>query len=132
MNDTHGHHIGDLAIKDFCQRTSQMLRIPDVLARFGGEEFVILLPDTGLAEAKQVAERIRRGIQKHRVKKLPAYTVSLGVSVTQGDAGQAGSIEALLAEADARLYQAKERGGGIGSKLDANRGRIRNHGSHLG
>lgn len=110
VNDTHGHHIGDLVIKDFCQRTSQMLRIPDVLARFGGEEFVILLPDTGLAEAKQVAERIRREIQKHRVKKLPAYTVSLGVSVTQGNAGQAASIEALLAEADARLYQAKERG----------------------
>jgi len=110
VNDTHGHHIGDLVIKDFCQRTSQMLRVLDVLARFGGEEFVILLPDTGLAEAKQVAERIRREIQKHRVKKLPAYTVSLGVSVTQGDAGQAASIEALLAEADARLYQAKERG----------------------
>jgi predicted signal transduction protein with EAL and GGDEF domain len=42
VNDTHGHHIGDLVIKDFCQRTSQMLRVPDVLARFGGEEFVIL------------------------------------------------------------------------------------------
>ena len=110
VNDTHGHHVGDQVIKDFCRRTGQMLRIPDVLARFGGEEFVILLPDTGLAEAKQVAERIRKEIGKTRVSGLPAYTVSLGVAVAQAGAGKPESIEALLALADEKLYQAKERG----------------------
>ena len=110
VNDTHGHHVGDLVIKDFCQRAGQMLRIPDVLARFGGEEFVILLPDTGLAEAKQVAERIRKEIGKQRVRGLPAYTVSLGVAVAQAGSGKPESIEALLALADEKLYQAKERG----------------------
>jgi diguanylate cyclase (GGDEF)-like protein len=110
VNDTHGHHIGDLVIKDFCQRTGQMLRIPDVLARFGGEEFVILLPDTGLPEARQVAERIRKEIQKQRMKDLPAYTVSLGVAVAQGASDKPENIEALLAVADEKLYQAKERG----------------------
>lgn len=110
VNDTHGHHVGDLVIKDYANRTANMLRIPDILARFGGEEFVILLPDTGLAEAKKVAERIRREIEKQRVKNLPSYTVSLGVSVAQGGAGQAADIEALLAEADAALYRAKQRG----------------------
>jgi diguanylate cyclase (GGDEF)-like protein len=110
VNDTYGHHIGDLVIKDFANRSSAMLRLPDILARFGGEEFVILLPDTGLAEARKVAERIRREIQTHRDKGLPAYTVSLGVSMAQGAAGQAANIEALLAEADAALYRAKEGG----------------------
>lgn len=110
VNDTYGHHIGDLVIKDFANRASQMLRIPDVLARFGGEEFVILLPETGLAEAKKVAERIRLEIEQRRVKDLPPYTVSLGVSVTQCESGQASDIEALLAEADAALYRAKQGG----------------------
>lgn len=110
VNDTHGHHIGDLVIKDFCQRTSQMLRIPDIFARFGGEEFVILLPDTGLSEAKQVAERIRKQIQKQPDKGLPAYTISLGVAVVTGKTGQPESIEALLAIADEKLYRAKEGG----------------------
>jgi diguanylate cyclase (GGDEF)-like protein len=110
VNDTYGHHIGDLVIKDFANRSASMLRLPDILARFGGEEFVILLPDTGLAEARKVAERIRREIQTHRDKALPPYTVSLGVSVAQGDAGQAADIEALLAEADAALYRAKQGG----------------------
>lgn len=110
VNDTFGHHIGDLVIKDFAHRAAEMLRIPDVLARFGGEEFVILLPDTGLADAKKVAERIRCEIAIQRSKALPPYTVSLGVAVTQRDVRQAADIEALLAEADAALYRAKHSG----------------------
>lgn len=110
VNDKYGHHVGDLVIKDFTVRAAQMLRLPDVLARFGGEEFVILLPDTGMDEARNVAERIRREIETHRNKELPAYTVSLGLSVAQGDSGQAADIEALIAEADAALYRAKQRG----------------------
>jgi len=110
INDTHGHHVGDLVIKDFARRAAQMLRLPDILARFGGEEFVILLPDTGLAEARQAAERIRREIETRRDKALPPYTVSLGVAIAQGNAGQAADIEALIAEADAALYRAKQGG----------------------
>jgi len=110
VNDTYGHHIGDLVIKDFAHRAAQMLRLPDIFARFGGEEFVILLPDTGITEAKQVAERIRQEIQTQRNKDLPAYTVSLGLSVAKGVSGDAADIEALLAEADAALYKAKQGG----------------------
>jgi diguanylate cyclase (GGDEF)-like protein len=110
VNDKYGHHVGDLVIKDFTVRAGHMLRVPDILARFGGEEFVILLPDTGMAEARNAAERIRREIETHRDKALPAYTVSLGLSVAQGDAGQAADIEALIAEADAALYRAKQGG----------------------
>ena len=110
VNDTYGHHIGDLVIKDFANRANRMLRGPDILARFGGEEFVILLPDSGLAEAKNVAERIRQEIATPRNKSLPHYTVSLGVAITQGAAGQAADMEALIAEADGALYRAKQGG----------------------
>jgi diguanylate cyclase (GGDEF)-like protein len=110
VNDTHGHHIGDLVIKDYANRSAQMLRLPDIFARFGGEEFVILLPDTTLAEAQHVAERIRHEVEIHRNKALPPYTVSLGVAVAQGIPGQAADIEALVAEADAALYRAKQGG----------------------
>lgn len=110
VNDTYGHHIGDLVIKDYTNRTARMLRVSDVLARFGGEEFVILLPDTGMVEARAVAERIRHEIESQRIKSMPHYTVSLGISVAQGDACQAADVEALIAEADAALYRAKQRG----------------------
>jgi diguanylate cyclase (GGDEF)-like protein len=110
VNDTYGHHIGDLVIKDFSRRATLMLRVPDILARFGGEEFVILLPDTDLDNACQVAERIRREIETHRDKALPKFTVSLGVAVTEGQAGQAADIEALIAAADTALYRAKQGG----------------------
>lgn len=110
VNDTYGHHIGDLVIKDFARRAAQMLRLPDIFARFGGEEFVILLPDTGKTEARQVAERIRQEIQIQRNKELPAYTVSLGLAVANGVSGDAADVEALLADADAALYRAKEGG----------------------
>lgn len=112
INDKYGHHTGDLVIKDFTDRASRELRLPDSFARFGGEEFVILLPETGLAEACQVAERIRCEIEKRRNKDLPAYTVSLGVAVMQKpDSEQLGNpVEALIAVADAALYRAKEGG----------------------
>jgi diguanylate cyclase (GGDEF)-like protein len=110
VNDNHGHHIGDLVIKDFSSRADRMLRVPDILARFGGEEFVILLPETDLASARQVAERIRREIETQRDKALPKFTVSLGVAVAQGQTGQAADIEALISEADAALYRAKQGG----------------------
>lgn len=110
VNDTHGHHIGDLVIKDYTHRAGSMLRPSDILARFGGEEFVILLPETDMAEAKKVAERIRREIEHQPDKKLPPYTVSQGISETQSKKSTAINIETLIAEADAALYRAKERG----------------------
>ena len=113
VNDTYGHHVGDLVIKDFAQRATGMLRVPDILARFGGEEFVILLPDTDLGSARHVAERIRREIETQRDKKLPRYTASLGVAVAQGldtQGGHAADVEALIAAADAALYRAKQGG----------------------
>jgi diguanylate cyclase (GGDEF)-like protein len=110
VNDTFGHHVGDLVIKDYAARSATMLRRPDILARFGGEEFVVLLPDTGLSEAKQVAERIRRDVEAHHDKALPPFTVSLGIAVTRGTPHQPATLEELLAIADEALYRAKQGG----------------------
>lgn len=110
VNDTYGHHVGDLVIKDYANRAGHMLRLPDILARFGGEEFVILLPETGLKEALQVAERIRREVEKHQDKTMPRYTVSLGVAAVNSSNSDPADLEALLAEADAALYRAKQGG----------------------
>jgi diguanylate cyclase (GGDEF)-like protein len=110
VNDSFGHHVGDLVIKDYALRAGHMLRLPDILARFGGEEFVILLPETGLKEACQVAERIRREVEKRQDKALPPYTVSLGVAVANAGHGDFSDLQALLAHADAALYKAKQGG----------------------
>lgn len=110
VNDTWGHHVGDLVIKDFGTRAAHLLRVPDILARFGGEEFVILLPETDLESALHVAERIRQEVGTHRDKALPPYTASLGVAVARGRAGEAADIEALIAAADVALYRAKQGG----------------------
>jgi diguanylate cyclase (GGDEF)-like protein len=110
VNDTYGHHVGDLVIKDYARRAGNMLRVTDVLARFGGEEFVIALPDTDLVQARQAAERIRAEIEIQRDPALPAYTVSIGVAMGSADTGQASELEALIAEADAALYKAKQGG----------------------
>ncbi len=107
VNDTFGHHVGDLVIKDFAKWAGHMLRLPDILARFGGEEFVILLPDTGLKEARQVAARIRKEIEKNRDRSLPPFTVSIGVALA-GDSTTC--VETLIADADAALYKAKQGG----------------------
>lgn len=110
VNDTYGHHVGDLVIKDFARRAGEQLRLPDTLARFGGEEFVILLPETGLAEAKKVAERIRREIENRRDPELPAYTVSLGVAACFASETDRPDLENLLTAADEALYRAKQSG----------------------
>ena len=110
FNNRYSHAIGNQVLHSVALECRSDSRSVDILSRYGGEEFVILLPDTGMAEAKVVAERIRREIETHRNKALPAHTVSLGLSVAQGDAGQAADMEALIAEADAALYRAKQGG----------------------
>ncbi|MCF8197974.1 MAG: GGDEF domain-containing protein [Sulfuritalea sp.] len=106
VNDTYGHQVGDRVLVDFAARTKALLRRPDHLGRFGGEEFVALLPETSLDEAVIVAERVRAGVEQGDAK-LPTCTVSIGVAQSQpGDT----TLDALLARADAALYQAKAEG----------------------
>lgn len=106
INDTHGHQMGDLVLVDFVSRISPLLRRPDGLGRYGGEEFVVLLPETTLDEALAVAERIRARVEAP-VSGLPPITVSIGVTCNRPDDAR---VDVLLARADKALYKAKAAG----------------------
>lgn len=105
INDTLGHAAGDQALIDFVKRVNTLLRKQDSLGRIGGEEFVLLLPETGADEAHIVAERIRACIE--RESKSPAFTVSIGVAELQP---QESTVAAILGRADAAMYRAKSWG----------------------
>ena len=105
VNDTHGHQTGDRVLIQFVARVRASLRSIDLLGRFGGEEFVVLLPNTRLPEAQLVAERIRQACDQ--AEPAPTVTVSIGLSTNQGDGD---TLDALLGRADAALYRAKAQG----------------------
>lgn len=107
INDEHGHMAGDKVIVDFAKRITSLLRKQDILCRYGGEEFALLLPETSLADGALVAERIRRNVVEGRDDVLP-YTVSIGVAAANGKAANDANV--LLEAADSALYVAK-RGG---------------------
>jgi diguanylate cyclase (GGDEF)-like protein len=111
INDTHGHATGDRVLVDIVERTGAVVRNIDIVARLGGEEFAVLLPDTGADTALVVAERLRHGLD--RALDQAGYTVSVGAATLH--AGE--SIEAMLSRADAALYVAKA--GGRNAVADA-------------
>lgn len=116
VNDRHGHAAGDAVLVAVTERLRTHLRASDLLARIGGEEFLIALPDTSRAEAQEVAERLCHAIRATPVV-VPgtggpiAVTLSLGVTVAAPHPGlPPPSLQALLEEADHALYAAKARG----------------------
>ncbi len=111
VNDRHGHLAGDQVLRDFALRASSELRKIDRLGRFGGEEFVAILPETDVAQASLVAERIRASqtAQAH----LPHCTVSIGLATeahVDSHRPAQTQLESLIARADKALYQAKSTG----------------------
>lgn len=106
INDTYGHMTGDQVLISFVARVRDQLRRPDQLGRFGGEEFILLLPDTPPESALVVAERIRTAVARAS-DGLPAITVSIGVTSNRPDEAD---IDELLARADRALYMAKTGG----------------------
>ena len=110
INDTHGHEAGDCVLAEVARRCRALVRPGDLLARLGGEEFALLLPETDEAAALRVAERLRRAIsgQKIRCAKTPlAVTASFGLASSRRHAG---GLDRLLAVADQALYRAKRAG----------------------
>ena len=110
LNDTHGHEAGDAWLKVFAELTGNLLRHEDLLCRYGGEEFVVLLPQTRLDAALQAAERIRRMIEGHRLAHgtaAVAVTVSIGVAARGGEYK---TLKTIIAAADRALYRAKAAG----------------------
>lgn len=111
INDTYGHGVGDEVLIMFYRTCKQAVRSSDVIARIGGEEFVIVMPSTPLASAKQFAERLRKNIAELEIEvneNSVSLTVSIGVS--QWHAEQFINAETFVAHADKSLYQAKNSG----------------------
>lgn len=106
INDTFGHPAGDQVLRIFADITSSCLRVGDLLGRWGGEEFLILLPDTGPSAAEQVSERIRASLEAHSFPGEARVTASLGVVAQRPSE----NFAALVARADAAMYQAKQAG----------------------
>lgn len=107
VNDTHGHEIGDQVLRKLAQQLKARLRGTDVVARLGGEEFIVLLPDTPLEEARQLAEELVRAVQDQPQDQAGKITISAGVSALRPDDADAG---AMLRRSDEALYQAKTAG----------------------
>lgn len=110
VNDTYGHDGGDNVLKAISHAASESVRGQDILARFGGEEFIVLLPQTGGDEALLVAERIRHEIGVQQVQhgdQTIQVTASLGVATLTKNVS---SLSALLKRADEALYRCKAEG----------------------
>lgn len=117
INDTFGHRAGDEVLKRVSTLIKSHLRASDILARFGGEEFVVLLPQTAVRQARDIAERIRATIGAWAFPLLPnetvTITISIGISMLPGktaDAEVSDLAGNLIASADGALYRAKENG----------------------
>ena len=111
VNDTYGHHVGDEVLREVACQIKGSLRLEDIFSRFGGEEFVVLMRDTPIEQAIQVAERLRCGIESMTIKADGVsvnVTISIGISTTTDEA--CCSSMDLFSQADKRLYIAKSSG----------------------
>lgn len=106
INDRHGHRVGDAVIRVFADRAGSVLRAPAILGRYGGEEFVAVLPDSDSAQARLAAERIRHAAGKDG--SLPRFTISIGIAVCGAPHEQ--TLAELIDRADVGLYRAKRLG----------------------
>ena len=110
INDRHGHAVGDLALKHAALLLHGGLREVDRLGRYGGEEFLLLLPGLPLAQAQPVAERLRENLAARPLLhggETIAVSVSIGIAEWNGDTAE---LPRVLAHADAALYRAKAAG----------------------
>ena len=109
VNDSYGHLVGDVALKSLAKIMQVNLRPHDLLVRYGGEEFAILLPDTEIEQARSIAERLRTMVAANEVisgELVFKITVSIGIAPTT----QEGNLEEFFGAADRALYRAKELG----------------------
>ncbi|AKJ30262.1 sensor domain-containing diguanylate cyclase [Caldimonas brevitalea] len=107
VNDTHGHEVGDRVLIEVAQRLSAHCRGTDFIARVGGEEFLLLLPETDTLGAVQAAEKLRRAVCAEPIAPVGTVTLSIGVAQPQGPEP---SPKAMLRAADQALYEAKRQG----------------------
>ena len=110
INDQYGHRVGDVALQHFVQVAKDKIRAEDIIGRLGGEEFAVLLPNTGIDMARSLAERLRQAIEDTFIEHDNVtinFTVSVGVAAFDNE-----NITpiTLISYADRALYRAKESG----------------------
>ena len=106
VNDTYGHDVGDSVLVEMSVLIKGHIRNLDSLSRWGGEEFIILCPQTGLKEAKELGEKLRLLIEQYEFKTAKSITSSFGVTTFKADDDQSQALKRL----DNALYLAKEKG----------------------
>lgn len=106
VNDSHGHLVGDHVLREFSNLLRECIRNQDFVGRWGGEEFIIVMPDIDLEQATKNAERLRSMIEKHDFGEAGQITASFGISVSIDNDTQ----ESLVQRADESLYKAKQQG----------------------
>ena len=109
VNDTYGHLAGDLVLKEVSNTIKSLVRDSDVCGRFGGEEFIVLAPNTKLNGALKLAKRIRKTIEKKKFEfesQIIKVTISIGIT----SASKTDSVFSLIERVDTALYAAKENG----------------------
>jgi len=111
VNDTHGHHVGDRVLVAVAERIRESVRSLDVVARYGGDEFLLILPNASPEGGEVVARRIRRAINEWAQTNRIDFNVSIGI----GHYPSHGSdLESVIASVDKAMYRSKvEHGGGI-------------------
>jgi two-component system, cell cycle response regulator len=112
VNDTHGHSGGDEVLEEFARRLKKAVRGIDLACRYGGEEFVVVMPDTDIAMATAVAERLRRRIAAepfpiNRNARTVKVTISIGIAAMRSSEDKPAEI---IKRADQALYRAKREG----------------------
>lgn len=107
INDKHGHVVGDEVLRQFVQVVMSSIRRPSEIGRYGGEEFLVVLPDTDAEHARQIAERIRNAVSS-TLTMIPKCTISVGIEELSKSGAQ--SVDQFIAKADAAMYEAKRTG----------------------
>ncbi len=106
INDTYGHDVGDEVLRKLARILKSELRSPDVLGRWGGEEFALVIPETDLNGAKVLCERLRRKVEETSFDRVGKVTVSIGLT----QFNKKDTMRSLVKRADEALYRAKENG----------------------
>jgi len=109
INDNHGHPVGDLVLQRVAERCQELLRKNECLARWGGEEFMVVVPEVGHAALQALAERLRKSIAELSIEPVAVTSASFGITLFRDD----DSVGQLLQRVDQALYRAKRLGGNV-------------------
>ncbi|WP_419795237.1 GGDEF domain-containing protein [Pseudomonas palleroniana] len=110
VNDAHGHATGDSVLVSFSEMVTKVVRKGDAVARIGGDEFIVLMPDTDKISASLIADRIIKSLEDYTGKSANYEGLGVSIGITENAPSELGSVEQMLSRADAAMYKAKSAG----------------------